>query len=340
MHQEALQSADVVAQLLAADGPRCEQWARQVVDYSPSQVVTVARGSSDHAATYMAGLLTLLCGKVVASLPMSHVSLYQAKLEVKSTLALAVSQSGRSPDLLATMESLQAQGAMTTALVNDAASPLAASVQWPFSLHAGVESSVAATKSFIASLSMGARLASSWEKQLHGGSTLAAALGTLPEALADACCVDWSAALDVFRDSDRAMVLGRGLGLSIAQEAALKLKETCRLQAEPFSGAEVIHGPMALVGDGYPLLVFALPGPTFASQLAMAQDMRRHGARVVLVGCADGAAVDVVLPAIQHHALGPLVAAQAFYLFANALAFERGLDPDAPKHLRKVTLTV
>lgn len=340
MYQEALQSADVVAHMLVTDEARCVQWARQVVDYRPSQVVTVARGSSDHAATYIAGLLTLLTGKVVASLPMSHVSLYQAKLDVERTLALAVSQSGRSPDLLATMASLQTQGAMTTALVNDAASPLAAAVQWTFHLHAGVERSVAATKSFIASLVAGARLAGQWEQQVHGASSLLAALSTLPQALTQACRVDWSAALEVLGGADRTMVLGRGLGLSIAQEAALKLKETSCLQAEAFSGAEVVHGPMALVRQNYPLLVFALPGPTLAGQLSLARDMRQRGARVVLVGCAGDAPMDVVLPPVGHHALGPLVAIQAFYLFAEALARARGLNPDTPQHLKKVTLTV
>lgn len=340
MYQEALQSADVVAHMLATDAVRCEQWARQVVGYRPSQVVTVARGSSDHAATYIAGLITLLTGKVVASLPMSQVSLYQAKLDVRNTLALAVSQSGRSPDLLATMQSLQAQGAMATSLVNDLASPLATTTPWTFPLQAGVEKSVAATKSFIASLAAGARLAGYWENEVQGASVLLDALPTLPAALAAASRVDWSAAIDVFRRTDRAMVLGRGLGLAIAQEAALKLKETSCLQAEAFSGAEVMHGPMALVGKDYPLLVFALPGPALVGQLALAQDMRQRGAQVVLVGCARDAAVDVKLPPISHHALGPLVAIQAFYLFANALALARGLNPDTPQHLKKVTLTV
>lgn len=340
MQQEAMQSADVVARILTGDGAYYAQWTQQVLAYQPAQVVTVARGSSDHAANYIASLLTLLTGKVVASLPMSQVSLYQAKLDVKNTLAIAVSQSGRSPDLLATMQSLQTQGAMTTALVNDLESPLAATTQWTFSLQAGAETSVAATKSFIASLAVGARLVGSWEQALHGSSTLMDALDALPEALAAASCLDWSAAVDVFRRADRAMVLGRGLGLSIAQEAALKLKETSCLQAEAFSGAEVIHGPMALVGADYPLLVFALPGPALAGQLALARDMRRRGAHVVLVGCAGDAPVDVMLPSIKHHALGPLVAIQAFYLFANALALARGLNPDTPKHLKKVTLTV
>lgn len=340
MQQEALQSAEVVARLLAADEESYQQWAQHVHALQPAQVMTVARGSSDHAASYLAYLLTLLTHKVVASLPMSQVSLHHAPLDVRGALALAISQSGKSPDLLATMHALRARGAITTALVNDMLSPLAASSEWTFDLRAGTERSVAATKSFIASLVASARLAAHWELAAHGSSALHGTLETLPELLAQACCTDWSAAVDLLARADRALILGRGLGLSIAQEAALKLKETSSLQAEAFSGAEVIHGPMALVGNDYPLLVFALPGPALATQLALAQDMRRRGARVLTVGCAGSGPMDLGLPAVPHPALGPVLAIQAFYLFADALAHARGRNPDTPAHLQKVTLTV
>lgn len=340
MQLEALESADAVARLLAQGGEQYAQWAQQMVELNPAQVVTVARGSSDHAASYLAYVLTLLTGKVVASLPMSQVSLYQTRLQGQHMLALAISQSGRSPDLLATMQALRAQGARTAALVNDVSSPLAALVQDAFALHAGPELSVAATKSFIASLAAGASLAAHWEQAMRGSSTLMQALPALPQALRAASRMDWSAALEVFVSARHAMVLGRGLGLPIASEAALKLKETSGIQAEAFSGAEVIHGPMVLVEAGYPLLVFALPGPALDVQLALAQEMRARGARVLLAGCEGTPGVDLPIPAVPHDALAPLVAIQAFYLFAEQLARARGLDPDTPRHLKKVTLTV
>lgn len=339
MQHEALESAGIIARMLAADEDSYQQWAQQVHALQPTQVMTVARGSSDHAASYLAYLVTLLTGRVVASLPMSQVSLCQVPLDVRGALVLAVSQSGKSPDLLATVQALRAQGALTTALVNDVQSPLAACSEWTFDLRAGVERSVAATKSFIASLVAGARLASAWAQASHG-SGLAPALRALPDLLVQACQMDWTPAVDLLVHADRAMVLGRGLGLSIAQEAALKLKETSSLQAEAFSGAEVIHGPMALVGAGYPLLVFALPGPTLSTQLALAQDMRSRGALVLTVGCAGSGPVDLPLPAVPHPALAPIVAIQAFYLLAETLARARGRNPDTPAHLQKVTLTV
>jgi glutamine---fructose-6-phosphate transaminase (isomerizing) len=158
MFQEARQSAHVVGTLLSQDHEKYAAWARHVVGAGPTQHLTVARGSSDHAAGYMGYLLTMLTGKLVSSLPMSHVSLYHTQLDVKNALAIALSQSGRSPDLLSTMKSLSEQGAITTALVNDLSSPLATLTPWAFGLHAGVEKSVAATKSYIASLASGARL--------------------------------------------------------------------------------------------------------------------------------------------------------------------------------------
>ena len=340
MFDEARQSAQVVAHMLSQDDAQYTAWAQQVASHEPRQILTVARGSSDHAASYLAYLLTMLTGHVVASLPLSHVSLNHAALQVQHTLAIALSQSGRSPDLLATMQSLEAQGATTTALVNDPASPLAALAQWSFPLRAGPEKSVAATKSYIASLAVSARLAATLHRQRGGGDALLIALSSLPEVLDLATRLDWSVALDIFRPRQCAMVLGRGLGLALAQEAALKLKETACMQAEAFSGAEVLHGPMALIEKGYPLLIFALPGAALPAQRQLARDMRQRGATVYLVGASDVPEADLRLPEMAHEALAPLVAAQAFYLFAEQLSREKGLNPDLPRHLNKVTLTV
>lgn len=340
MLNEAQQSAQVVATMLSRDGAQYTAWAQHVVTLKPSQAMTVARGSSDHAASYLGYLMAMLTGKVVASLPMSHVSLNRSRLDVANALAIALSQSGRSPDLLATMKSLADQGAITTSVVNDTSSPLSATTQWAFALHAGPERSVAATKTYIASLAVAARLVANLQMQSGKGDALVQALPTLPDAMEEATRLDWSKALDIFRHRQCAMVLGRGLGLALAQEAALKLKETACMQAEAFSGAEVIHGPMALVDAKYPLLIFALPGEALTAQRQLASAMRERGATVFLVGASNVPEADLQLPEITHEALGPIVAAQAFYLFAEQLSREKGFNPDVPRHLSKVTLTV
>lgn len=301
----------------------------------PRHVLTVARGSSDHAASYFAYLAMSRLGRLVTSLPMSLVSLEHAPLQAEHTLALAISQSGRSPDVIAPVRYFRDGGATTVALVNDMASPLAQTAEHAIGLAAGAEHSVAATKSFIASLVAGLRLVAHWQDDAQ----LIQAIQQLPEQLAIAAQADWSPVLELLAPANRCMVVGRGLGLPVALEAALKLKETSALQAEAFSGAEIKHGPMVLVEPGYPLLVFALRGPALSVQVQLAQEMRGRGANVVLVAPAEVAERDVTLPQASHPALDPICAIQAFYILAAQLATARGLNPDQPRHLQKVTQT-
>lgn len=335
MQSEALACADRVRQLLEADGEPYAALGAQLRARPPLGSVTIARGSSDHAAGYAAYLVMARLGHLVTSLPMSLLTQYRAPLKAHGLLALAVSQSGRSPDLVEPMHGLQQAGATTVALVNDADSPLAQAVGWTLPLHAGPELSVAATKSFVCSLVAGARLCASWSDDTE----FAAQLKGLPEALALACAQDWSVAIAPLQQAERLMVIGRGPGLAIANEAALKFKETCAIQAEAFSGAEVQHGPMALVETGYPMLVFAPRGPVQAGLIALAEAMRQRGAQVLLAAPPDVASRDLSLAPSPHPDLDAITAIQSFYLLVEALARARGLDPDRPRHLSKVTRT-
>jgi len=340
MRAEALQAPQAVARLLAADDATYRALAAELHAHEPRALVTVARGSSDHAAHYMGYLIMSRLGRLVTSLPMSLVTLYPARLRCDGLVSLAFSQSGQSPDLVAPSRFFAAGGARTVAFVNDTASPLAQACQWVLPLHAGAEHSVAATKSFIAQLTAGARLVAAWEAQTpDADASLLSALGSLPAALDDATRCDWEAALPALANADRLFVIGRGPGLAVALEAALKFKETCNLQAEAFSGAELRHGPMALVDEGYPLLVFAPRGPAQAGLLELARDMRQHGARVLLAAPAGTAGAELPLALTGHEDLDPIAAIQSFYPMVEALARARGLDPDAPRHLAKVTRT-
>jgi glucosamine--fructose-6-phosphate aminotransferase (isomerizing) len=163
-------------------------------------------------------------------------------------------------------------------------------------------------------------------------------LHAAPAALGRANTLDWSAALAPLRTATNLFVLGRGYGLGIAQEAALKLKETCGLHAEAFSSAEVQHGPMALVGEGFPILAFSQSDETRAGIESVARDFAARGARVMLAGgVAEGA---IPLPVLTDHpVIEPLLMIQSFYNLAAGLAVARGLDPDVPPHLRKITET-
>jgi glutamine---fructose-6-phosphate transaminase (isomerizing) len=335
MLEEALAAGRQVARQLAADEERFAALGAALRALPPLGAVTIARGSSDHAAAYFAYLVMSRTGQLVTSLPMSLLTLYKAPLAKQRLLAVSISQSGRSPDLIEPMQVFEAAGATTVALVNDTASPLADAVDWALPLHAGPEHSVAATKSFICGLVAGARLAAHWGE--HGD--LLEALKALPEALEDACHQDWSAAVETLRTASNLMVIGRGPGLAIAQEAALKFKETCAIQAEAFSSAEVKHGPMALVDENYPMLVFALRGPAQQSLIALATEMRGRGAKVLLAAPADVAERDLTLSVAPHEDLDPITAIQSFYLLVEAVAGARGYNPDTPRHLSKVTST-
>ncbi|HEY9100745.1 SIS domain-containing protein [Chitinimonas sp.] len=301
----------------------------------PHALVTVARGSSDHASAYLAYLTMLRLGRLSLSLPMSLVTMYDAPLDVAGTVAVAISQSGRSPDVVEPIKRFREGRAQTVALVNDPASPLGEAAEWTLPLEAGPEYAVAATKSYIASLAAGARLVAHWADD----EALLKGLAALPDALRQAQEADWSAGVEALKDADRIMVVGRGLTLPVAMEAALKCKETAAIQAEAFSGAEIKHGPMALIDEGYPLLIFAPRGAAQAGLIKLAEEMRGRGAKVLLAAPADVAERELTLPVAPVAELDPITAVAAFYPMVEALARARGFDPDQPRHLNKVTLT-
>ena len=336
MFDEASSAPERVAELLGNDEARYAELGEKLRRQPPTAAVTIGRGSSDHAASYLAYLLMARYGQLVTSLPMSLVTLYRAPLATQGTLAIAVSQSGRSPDLIEPISVFRKGGGTTVALVNEAASPLAEASEWVMPLHAGAEKSVAATKSFICGLVAGARLAAHWQ----GDAALQSALASLPEALRAACSQDWSGGIELLTDAERMMVIGRGTGLAIAQEAALKFKETCAIQAEVFSSAEVKHGPMALIDSGYPMLVFAPPGPAQKDLISLANEMRGRGAAVLLAAPPDVAERQRTRATTGSEDLDPIATVQSFYLLVEAVARARGRDPDRPPHLNKVTSTL
>ncbi|SEM38242.1 glutamine--fructose-6-phosphate transaminase [Pseudoxanthomonas sp. GM95] len=332
MFNEAASTADVVAAQFARNHEAIVALAASLRETPPPFVATCARGSSDHACTFGKYLFETQVGVVTASASPSIGSVYAAPLKLKDALFIVISQSGKSPDLLRNAEAAKAAGARVVALVNVEDSPLAQLADVVIPLCAGPEKSVAATKSYLASLAALLQLAAHWSQD----EKLLAALDALPGALRQAWAADWSPVTDGLTGAHNLFVLGRGLGLGAAQEAALKFKETCGLHAEAYSSAEVKHGPMALVGPGFPVLCFAQPDGTEAGTLALAEEFRGRGAQV-WVASAHG---DLPLVAAPHPACAPLLTIQSFYKAINALALARGHNPDVPPHLNKVTETV
>ncbi|MEM8588168.1 MAG: SIS domain-containing protein [Pseudomonadota bacterium] len=336
MLEEARQCPAVASRLLAKDTDLYDRLAADLAREPPPFVAMLGRGSSGQATSYGAFIIETLLGVMCGSLAPSTVTLHDARLKAGGALALAVSQSGRSPDLVQTFQRVKEGGSRTVALVNKPASPLADLADTVLPHHAGDENAVAATKTFVASLVGMARLVTAWS----GRQDLADALTALPDRLEEALSQDWSRALDLLRPVDHMLVIARGASLSVAGEAALKLKETCALQAEAFSAAEVMHGPRVLVEKGYPILGLAPSGPDADSTVSTLAELARDGANVLCAGAPVEGGIALPLPAPLHPMLDPIVTIAAFYPFVAALSVARGLSPDQPRHLSKVTETI
>jgi glucosamine--fructose-6-phosphate aminotransferase (isomerizing) len=307
-------------------------WSRRT---KPTLVVTCARGSSAHAATFAKHLFERHLGIPVAAAAPNVATIYRRPLQLKNQLLLTISQSGQSDDLTEFALMAKAAGALTAAIVNDTDSPLAAACDIVLPMAAGPELSVAATKSFVASLAMLLRVVAEWK----GDEALRAAIGSLPEKLAHATTLKWDEALDPFSRAASLVTIGRGPTLAIAREAALKLKETCNLHAEAFSSAEFQHGPMALVSQHYPLLLFTPTDAAAAGLTEFAADLRRKGALVFAAehGQATAGRLPVLPP--EHPDVDAVCLIQTFYALAVRMAVRRGTNVDQPRHLQKVTRT-
>jgi glucosamine--fructose-6-phosphate aminotransferase (isomerizing) len=298
-------------------------------------VVTLARGSSDNAATFARYLIERRVRVLTSSIAPSIASVYDAMPDLAGTMMLAISQSGRSPDLLAAAEAAKACGSLVVALVNEEGSPLADCADFCLPLCAGAERSVAATKSFLATLAAILALVGSWtdDARFQNG------FETLPDLLDRAWGLDWSAAVPTLAAATNLYVVGRGPGYAMAQEAALKIKETCGFHAEAFSAAEVRHGPMALVENGFPVLLLGQADRSLDSVAALGREFGNRGAALIRAGVpgTDG----VGLPTLDADPLlQPILLIQSFYRLSNTLAVARGRDPDRPPHLAKVTETI
>jgi glucosamine--fructose-6-phosphate aminotransferase (isomerizing) len=336
MLREASEAPEVVQRLIAANEAACRDLGARLRKSPPRFAVTCARGSSDSAATYAKYLLEINLGVVTASVGPSVSSIYRARPHMSDALFLAISQSGRSPDLVTLAESARDDRALTVAFVNDTASPLAERCEFVLPLHAGPERSVAATKSYIASLAGLLQLVAHW----RGDGVLDRVVSTLPDDLAAARASDWRPAIPVLANARSLYVVGRGPGFAAAQEAALKLKETCGLHAEALSAAELMHGPLALAGPEFLVVLFSQDDAALPGLTDLARSLAERGVPVISAGPAQ-ASPGLVLPTIDgmNPFAQPIALIQSFYRLAEALSRARGRDPDHPPHLFKVTET-
>jgi glutamine---fructose-6-phosphate transaminase (isomerizing) len=330
MRSEALEAPEAVARFLDFNAGDLKDLGRKLRTLNPPVVITSARGSSDHAAGYLKYLVEIALGVPCASVGASVASVYGAALKIPGGLAVTISQSGKSPDIVALQAAARQSGALTVALVNNAHSPAGETADVCIPLHAGPERSVAATKSFIVSLVAAASIVAAWKND----NDLQSAIQNLPDQLQKACAIEWPDFVARTAGAESLFVLGRGPSFPIAEETALKLKETCALHAEAYSVAEVMHGPLELVEPAFPLLVFGQADAALSGTQAAVAKLRAIGAHVYFAGD------DLPIIETTHPMLSPITMIQTAYLAIERVAQQLGRNPDTPRQLKKVTETV
>lgn len=335
MFKEAEEANQAVAHQIANNKEIVKQIAEKYSNNLPELIVTCARGSSDHAATFGKYVFETRLGILTSSLAPSVSSIYKKELSIKNALCIAISQSGKSPDLLSVMNSSKEQGLATLALVNDTDSPLASLCDDTFPLCAGPEKSVAATKSFIASLTGVLEIGQALNPDAFKDTDIA----SIPALLKQSFECDWTPLLEALKDAEGLYTIGRGPALGIANEAALKFQETCGLHAQAYSSAEVRHGPMALVKEDFPVIVFYQDDESAPSVKESILELAKYSKKIFVIGTEiEGTHT---LPSIKSSALiTPILQIQSLYKMINSLSIARGYDPDRPVSLKKVTETI
>jgi glutamine---fructose-6-phosphate transaminase (isomerizing) len=336
MRREILEIPAAVETLLTDGQAGMKSAAAALAERDPAFMISVARGSSDHAATYFKYASELIAGVPVASVGPSIASIYDQRLKVNGSACIAVSQSGKSPDIVRMVEMAQQQGAATFALTNQPESDLARVSSHTLNLHAGAELSVAATKTFVNSIVSAIWLLAEWQKD----EELLTAIRQLPAALEMAALADWSALGQKIASRQSLFCLGRGPTLAISNEAALKFKETCQLHAESYSSAEVLHGPVSIVDRGFPILALSAADQAEQALVGVADEISAKGAEVYVTS--DKATRAMRLPTVRtsHPLLDPIALIVSFYAMVEQVAVSRGTNPDEPRHLKKVTETI
>jgi len=343
MMDEIRQQPATLERTLLGELRGVERFKRLVEKRRPRLVVLCARGTSDNAAQFGRYLLEITTGIPVSLAAPAIYTVYNADIDLRDALVVAISQSGESTDINLVLSRAREKGALTVGITNEARGTMAGLAEYIFQVRAGREKSVAATKTYTGQVLMLYLLA-----YALGGRIRIDDLRRLPEWVEMTLTLESEIAAlsDRYRFMDHAVVVGRGLNYATAFEFALKLMETCYVQAEPFSSADLLHGPIALVEPNFPAFLFAPAGPTWPSIGEMLDKLRGLKAEtVVITDSANPEAIEkatrtIRLPRQPREIFTPIPYIVPAQIFAASLAVEKALDPDRPRTLSKVTLTL
>ncbi|NPA27014.1 MAG: SIS domain-containing protein [Chloroflexi bacterium] len=341
LYQEIFAQPQVLTTLLLEESERAKAIVQAARDRDIRMIVMAARGSSDNAALYGKYLFGAMVGLPVAMATPSLFTLYQRPPRLAGTLVVGISQSGQSTDIVTVVETAAQQGAMTLAITNDPDSPLAQVAEFVLPLHAGEERSIAATKTYTAQLMALALLATHWAENKTAWRELTAVPAAVSQALSLADNV--ARMTERYRYMNTCVVIGRGYNYATAYEIALKLKELTYVVAEPYSSADFQHGPIAVIGDGFPVLLIAPQGRVHPEIQRLAERLRERGAELLAISDVPEtlalARTPLPLPAQLPEWLTPFTAVVLGQLFAYHLTLTKDYDPDHPRGLTKVTQT-
>jgi glucosamine--fructose-6-phosphate aminotransferase (isomerizing) len=340
--QEIAEQPAVIRRLLDLERDNIAALAGFFRERNPHCIVIAARGSSDNVARYAKYLLGAVTGLPVALATPSLLTVYNQSLHLENTLVIGISQSGQSPDIVAVLAEGARNGALTVAVTNDLESPLAQAAKHCINLQIDSEKSVAATKTYTASLTALAMLAAALDANHDRSRSLDQIPDLLLQMIAGGDAIRDAA--QRYRQMEACVVIGRGYNYATAFEIALKLKELAYILAEPYSSADFWHGPVALVEDGFPVIAVVPESPAARELEELLAYLRSRGADlVVLSPRADVlklAETPISLPENVPEWLSPIVSVVPGQYFALGLTLAKGLDPDRPRGLRKVTRTL
>lgn len=327
MEREAREAPTRIQQQLLNNKQVATRLGEQLRQLDPKFVFMVGRGSSDHAGVFGKYLIEVELGKPVVAAAPSVKSVYNSQVNLENCAVIVISQSGSSPDILSQAQMAKEQGALCIALVNVEDSPLAQLADVVLPLNVGEEKAVAATKSYLATLSALLQLVAHWKND----QALIAQVEQLPKVLGQTIAEPTQLPTDYFEGVEHLVVMGRGFGYALSREVALKLKEVCGIQAESFSSAEFLHGPVTLVEGGLEIISLDISDESHPSHQAQVDEVISRGANVMRLK-----QVEDTIP----NRIAPLTLLQRFYLDIASVALSRGVDPDAPAGLNKVTKTL
>ncbi len=342
MLKEIHEQPEILEKLVALEYSNVQTLANAMKERGIEHISVAARGTSDNAGTFGKYLLEILGETVVSLAAPSVFTLYHAKLNLNKTLMLGISQSGESTDVIEMVKQAKAMGALTAGITNVSDSTLARTADFTLYCHSGAENSVAATKTYTATQAVIYLLASA----LTGKPEMLDDLKSVANAIRGVFSMEEQIAQTVerYRYMNECMVIARGINQATCQEAALKLAETCYVVAKPYSGADVQHGPIATVSEGFPVFMYAPPGKAYTSMLELTDKFKANGAELIIISTEDEilakARTPIKLPVSVDEIYSPLVYIVVGQLFAQYLSISKGYNPDAPRSLKKVTLTM